>query len=384
MIIEGGKLSGIKRLMNFEILDISKEDMLNGKEITSATKRIGLVKIVSAEKNSAVGRLIGEHGIISAGNLLREVKEDLVLEASIIKKDGGDVIVNIGNRVGVKKGTTFNVIEKSKEYIDPVTGESFGREETIKGIIYVSKVGPRISRAKIIKGRFNIKEGMSLKETKGWKPTTMYNLAFSVGKANAKANTSPWKGEIGNRYVVNRIDSVDYSGYENLTRNEMIKFQIGTWDVVNSFSLIWGFAAYNVHDDLSIFLIDLSYYKHFWIIPEYFYIYPGAGLGLGIASQQPKAGLVDFLSNDNDEKVSSMELEISLSIGARLALGKFNIFGEISYTGLKFDKWEYEVEYKDKKGDKKTKDITIPDYLLPYPEVSLSGPSIRIGVAWLN
>lgn len=382
--IDRGKTLGIKRMMNFEVLDISKNDKNKSRIISSKTKRIGLVKVVAVEKHSATGRMIGRYDMIKPGYLLREIKEKIVLEASIIKKEGGEVIVNVGDMVGVKKGATFNVIEKGKEYIDPLTGESFGTEEFRKGLIYVYKVSPRFSRAKILKGRFNIKEGMTLKETKGWQATTMYNLAFSVGKVSVAANTSPWKGEIGNSYVVNRIDSVDYSRYEDLKHSELIKFQIGTWDVVRSMSMIWGFGAYKIHDDLSIFIIDFSVYKHFWIVPEYFYIYPGAGLGLGIANQKPKPGLIDYLSNDNDENVSSVGLQFSGTIGARLALGKINIFGEIIYTGLKFDKWEYEVEYKDKDGDKKTKDITIPDYLLPYPEVSVGGPSIRIGIAWIN
>ncbi|HEX9974013.1 MAG TPA: CsgG/HfaB family protein, partial [bacterium] len=88
VIIDRGASQGIKRLMNFEILDINKNDLLKLGKLTIApnTERIGLLKIVTAERNSAEGRLIGDYSAVRAGSLIREVKEEAEIEASIIEK----------------------------------------------------------------------------------------------------------------------------------------------------------------------------------------------------------------------------------------------------------------------------------------------------------
>ena len=117
------------------------------------------------------------------------MKEKVALEASIIKKSWGEVVINLGRDVGVKRGTTFNVLETGEEFRDPTTGEVYGKEEVRKGVIYVTSAQEKFARAKILKGRYSITEGMQLKETSRWRSGWKVGFDYSVAPVTAEANT---------------------------------------------------------------------------------------------------------------------------------------------------------------------------------------------------
>jgi hypothetical protein len=389
-LIDRGLDLGVKVGMNFEVLDISQQQLTSGlvNEIASTSKRIGMLRITSAEKNSARARLIGNFSAVRPGFLIREVKENVSLEASIIKKSWGEVMINLGSEVGVKRGTTFNVITHGNELRDPVTGEVYGAEEIRRGVIYVTSTEERFARAKIIKGRYSIEQGMQLKETSRWRNGWKLGFDYSIAPAEAIANTAVRKDTISNKYTGQHIVSVDYSDKKDLSTAMIAKLHFGYYDFVRDNDWLFGLGMVKFEDEINAFMMDFSFAHHFGIVPEFFYIYPGVGLGFAIAQQDGEDGLVNQLSANKQDNVSSIGFEWMGTIGARLALGKLNLFGEMNYIGLGFKAWKYTVETgkktTDSNGNKKdeTKDITIEDRLIPYPEVKLNGPSVKVGVSF--
>lgn len=76
---------------------------------------------------------------------------DFIAPAKIIgvnKK--GVATINKGRDTDIEKGQIYDVFEVGEEMIDPDTGESLGKEETLIGKIKVIACQPKVSRAKII------------------------------------------------------------------------------------------------------------------------------------------------------------------------------------------------------------------------------------------
>jgi hypothetical protein len=384
VIIDRGASEGIKRLMNFEILEISKDDLLKlGKLIISPnTKRIGLLKIVTAERNSAEGRLIGDYSAVRAGSLIREVKEEAEIEASIIEKNGGNVVIDMGKNVGLVKGATFDVLRTGDQYIDRVTGESFGIEKMKIGKVYISQVGPRFSRGKILEGRYSIKENMVLRETNPWKSNYLVRVSYGINNVDVNMNTTPWKGEIKNQYVDSKLDSVEYQNLQKVDSGSMIKLQFGKWNEVKGLEFLLGVGILKISDELSAFTVDFSITKHFGIIPELFYCYAGAGIGFGNAQQNIKPEIISYLSKNNRDNVTSAQGQWEGLVGFRFVFGNINVYGEVNYLGLTFNKWNYSVKYEDTNEREKIDTIQIDNQLVPYPKLSVSGPVVRIGLAY--
>ena len=57
------------------------------------------------------------------GNIIRETKDKIKIEASILDKFFGRVTVNVGADLGLTKGSTFNVMKQQKDIIDSKSGE---------------------------------------------------------------------------------------------------------------------------------------------------------------------------------------------------------------------------------------------------------------------
>lgn len=75
------------------------------------------------------------------------------LQGKVAKVDGGNVYLNVGSDVGVKIGDRFEIRSLGEQIKDPDTGEVLGGEETVVGMVEVTKVlGGRLSVAKTVQG----------------------------------------------------------------------------------------------------------------------------------------------------------------------------------------------------------------------------------------
>ena len=100
------------------------------------------------------------------------------------------------------------------------------------------------------------------------------------------------------------------------------------------------------------------------------------------ATQKVKPDVIHHLSIDNADDVTSTQMFFTGKAGVRLAIHDFNIFGEVDYIGLAFKKWHYYAPYTDEDDYERLKKIQIEEYLIPYPELSMSGPNYRVGVTY--
>jgi curli biogenesis system outer membrane secretion channel CsgG len=75
------------------------------------------------------------------------------LDGKIAKVDGGNVYLNIGSNMGVKVGDRFEIRSMGEQIKDPDTGEVLGGEETVVGMVEVSKViSGKLCIAKTVQG----------------------------------------------------------------------------------------------------------------------------------------------------------------------------------------------------------------------------------------
>lgn len=76
---------------------------------------------------------------------------DFIAPAKIIAVNKkGIASINKGKDTDIRKGQIYDVFEVGEEMIDPETGESLGKEETLIGKVKVIGCLPKFSRAKII------------------------------------------------------------------------------------------------------------------------------------------------------------------------------------------------------------------------------------------
>lgn len=75
------------------------------------------------------------------------------VEGKIAKVDGSSVYLNAGSESGVKVGDRFEIRSLGEQIRDPDTGEVLGGEETVVGIVEVTKIlGGRLCTAKTVQG----------------------------------------------------------------------------------------------------------------------------------------------------------------------------------------------------------------------------------------
>ena len=71
---------------------------------------------------------------------------------TVLKADGSTVYINAGATANMQSGMKFLVYRAGEELIDPGTGESLGKEETLAGEIMVTQVLEKVSKAAIVSG----------------------------------------------------------------------------------------------------------------------------------------------------------------------------------------------------------------------------------------
>jgi len=385
-IIDKGRNFGVKKGMNFEILDKKRGEFENRlEEIKTNVEKISTLKITSVEEKAAKGRIIGDFNKVEPGHLVRETQERITLEGTIIKKDGGMVIINLGENISVLPGRTFNAIRRGEEIIDHTTEKSYGYEESIKGIIYITKTYPTYAKGKILKGRYSIQEGMRIKETSRWKSGWNPQFSYMLAKISGETNNNSWAGTVSDKYTGSHEVEVDYSGV--LTLSSIVPvyyFSFGKHDLVtNSFQGVGlGIVDFSNKYLSSAFFVDGILNYQIGVIPEIFYFYVGGGVGIAWAWQEAEEGLIAELSDGYSGNISTMGFGFFGQMGVRLRISCLNIYGEFDYRKLDLGGWSYSVKTgEDEKGNDETEGVEIPESLIPYPEVSF-GPAFTLGISW--
>jgi len=372
--LDRGTTHGINTGMSFEVYDIIRNDVVSRSTSVGANvSKIGKLKIVSTESQSSKGRMFGDFSQVSIGNLIRETKEEIKVEAIIIEKSFGKVIINAGADLGLNEGSTFNVIKKERELIDPITGEVYGMKTKKIGLIHLNEVGQSYARGEIIKGRYSIDEGMYIKETEGLVTNLGFSISYGIFNATTDVNNTVGDYTVTDKYTGSHNISVNYSKYTAFTNGTLIKASLYGRDLARNYSAYLNFDIYKINDNLSAWSTDLCLSYYLGILPEYIYITPGLGIGFGNASQELPGNIVGEISNGEDKSLSALSVFLTGNIGARITLNNFIFWGEMSYRTLNFSEWKYAVATgtKDDNGNDETESITLNNVLVPYPKISM-------------
>jgi len=127
-------------------------------------------KIVAAEKFTVEHEDRNPKGELTADEFLEALKEKTVKEIvngvvagvfplKIAKVTGNTVYINRGSGVDFEVGDHLSVLAQGEGLIDPDTGESLGSAEEEVGVVEVTSIQKKFSKAKIISGEKNIKKG---------------------------------------------------------------------------------------------------------------------------------------------------------------------------------------------------------------------------------
>lgn len=382
VILDRGRNYGIKEGMNLIVLNIKMTDE-NYKQyaaIGADIKKIGVLKIINVEANSSKARLMGDFSNVSIGHFVRETKDSVAAEAKIIEKSFNKVVINAGKDLDFKESCSFNVIVKGKDLIDPITGEKYGAKTKKIGVVFLTEVGPKYSKGKIVKGLYKVKQGMKLKEGN----LLPVDLGFSIGYGQSVSDIIP-NNNIG--YYINPTsdDSVSYD-FSNFSKiNDVNFFQTSLYwkNLIKNYSTNINFDFYKVNEDIGAWTLDLRFNYHIGLIPEYFYLVPGLGIGFGYGWQDLPGNIVSDFSDNYDNAVKNLSMLYIGQLNAKLKFGSLVFFGEASYRELTFSDWEYTIKTgEDSDGNDETDDIKIPSELVPYPEVKIGPLSICFGLSY--
>jgi len=127
-------------------------------------------KIVAAEKFTVEHEDRNPKGELTADEFLEALKEKTVKEIvngvvagvfplKIAKVTGNTVYINRGSGVDFEVGDLLSVLAQGEGLIDPDTGESLGSAEEEVGVVEVTSIQQKFSKAKILSGEKNIKKG---------------------------------------------------------------------------------------------------------------------------------------------------------------------------------------------------------------------------------
>jgi len=86
-------------------------------------------------------------------------------EARVIKNTGSQIVIAAGAKIGAEVGDEFEVFSLGEEFVDPYTGESLGREETKAGVVRITEVKEKYSKANPVGTLGSTKSGDIIRST---------------------------------------------------------------------------------------------------------------------------------------------------------------------------------------------------------------------------
>ena len=155
-------------------------------------------KIVAAEKFTVEHEDRNPKGELTADEFLEALKEKTVKEIvngvvagvfplKIVKVTGNTVYINRGSGVDFEVGDLLTVLAQGEGLIDPDTGESLGSMEEEVGVVEVTSIQKKFSKAKITSGEGGIKKG-ALVRLRQAEPEAAEPMELTPGSSDKPVN----------------------------------------------------------------------------------------------------------------------------------------------------------------------------------------------------
>ncbi len=381
--LDRGSELGIKPGMTFGIYAKTKMEYKGQQTLTADDAPIGYLKITSTEPGSSLGKLIGDFKGIQTGFLVRESKAQVKVESRIIEKKFSKIIINAGTDVGIKVGSTFDVIKRGKDLIDPITHEVYGTRTKTVGLVYIYEAGPGFSRGKIIDGIYSVRKDMLLKESD--RIAAKPGISFSYGLVSTTYEMNGYSGPVNvhDTYTGTHYVDVNYSTIK-LRSTLAMNYQLDVY-VRNLFSNYYfglnaGYLRPNKYINAGNFGIYLA--RHLSILPELLYLTPRLGGGIAFAGQTLPNDLVKEISDNQSTSLRSLGFDSYAGLSAQIKLGSVFIYSEVRYSSLAFNSWTYDVKTgeKDNNGNDLTESIDAPNEIVLIHNIAFP-MNVRVGIS---
>ncbi|WP_406734434.1 hypothetical protein RJD39_21820 [Vibrio scophthalmi] len=148
-------------VIEFQILDVMHNQIKWSATIPTTSSRNNLSLLVDIASKKVFNQL-----------------KDNIYPLVVLVGDNGSIVLNSGGET-VKQGEFFDVFTLGEKFVDPITKESLGRDETKVATVKVTKVLPKLAYVKVIKGDSSALKSNSIARKSTYRP--------AVKKASTKA-----------------------------------------------------------------------------------------------------------------------------------------------------------------------------------------------------
>ncbi len=184
-------------------LGLSVEILDTTTGVVGETATVALERSDTADENDrampaggdATNRLLAELAAEASAMVTCRVL-DTAYPASVLAVGNGVVTFNRGDGGCVEAGSTWIISSRGEPLVDPDTGETLGYDETERGSVVVSNVGPRFSRARLTAGDAG-KGDVVRPAPAGWSPPANYAAATprpATGTSDERASGGVIRG----------------------------------------------------------------------------------------------------------------------------------------------------------------------------------------------
>jgi curli biogenesis system outer membrane secretion channel CsgG len=153
--LAGGQKTTARVVIDVQLIDTTTGKIVKALSAEGEESNTGVSLFVVSGGTSLDDTKVGKAMRKAINKLVDEVSAEVAnipWSAKIVKADGGMIYINAGVSSNLQPGMKFLVYRAGEDLIDPDTGESLGKEETLAGEVMLTQVLEKISKAAIVSG----------------------------------------------------------------------------------------------------------------------------------------------------------------------------------------------------------------------------------------
>lgn len=153
--VAGGKKSTARVVIDVQLIDTTTGKIIKALSAEGEEANAGVSLFVISGGTSLDDTKVGKAMRKAINKLVDEIAAEIAnipWSTRIVKANGGTVYISGGAGANLQPGMKFLVYRAGEELIDPETGESLGKEETLAGEIMVTQVLEKMSKAAVVSG----------------------------------------------------------------------------------------------------------------------------------------------------------------------------------------------------------------------------------------
>jgi len=153
--LAGGKKSTARVVIDVQLIDTTTGKIVKALSAEGEEANAGVSLFVVSGGTSLDDTKVGKAMRKAINKLVNDISAEMAnipWSGTVLKADGSTVYINAGANSNMQSGMKFLVYRAGEELIDPGTGESLGKEETLAGEIMVTQVLEKVSKAAIVSG----------------------------------------------------------------------------------------------------------------------------------------------------------------------------------------------------------------------------------------